>query len=116
SFDATDSHSYTLSIVPLAATLTIDWVAGDNIVNVDESKSPDNTVTGTSSGARAGDVVTLTINGKAYSGTVAADGKSWSVSGIAGSDLVADSDLKVDGKLHATDAAGNSFDATDSHS
>ncbi|MBV7586984.1 hypothetical protein KW851_29485, partial [Pseudomonas sp. PDM33] len=85
----------------------------DNIVNVDESKSSDNTVTGTSSGARAGDVVTLTINGKAYSGTVGADGKSWSVSGIAGSDLVADSDLKVDGKLHATDAAGNSFDATD---
>ncbi|MDH2003919.1 Ig-like domain-containing protein, partial [Pseudomonas sp. GD03691] len=99
---------------PTGVTLVIETVAGDDIVNAVEAAGKVS-ITGSSTGAREGDVVTLTINGKAYSGTVDADGK-WTVSGVSGSDLVADSDHIVDGKIRATDVAGNYTDATDSHS
>ena len=54
-------------------------------------------------------MVTLVINKQTYSTTVDADGK-WAVTGVKGSDLLADSDRVVDGVLHATDIAGNFID------
>ena len=107
-------YSITTDYTPPVATLTIGTVTPDDIVNAAEATGTVN-ISGTSTGAQAGDVVTLTINGKAYSAAVDATGK-WTVNGVAGSDLVADSDHKIDGKLHATDAVGNFTDATATHS
>ncbi|MGE9761310.1 Ig-like domain-containing protein [Pseudomonas sp. PDM20] len=104
-----DKFVITTDYTPPTATLTIVSVAGDDVVDSTEAAGTVS-ITGTSTGAREGDVVTLTINGKAYSTTVESDGK-WTVNGVAGSDLVADSDHKVDGTLHATDVAGNYTDA-----
>ena len=57
-----------------------------------------------------GDTVTLTINGKDYTGLVSSGGFTISV---AGSDLVADGDLTIDASVTTSDAAGNSASATD---
>ncbi|WP_337911689.1 hypothetical protein, partial [Vibrio cholerae] len=52
-----------------------------------------------------------TVNGKQFTGTVAAD-KTFSIN-IPGADLVADSDKTIDAKVTTTDTAGNSTTATD---
>lgn len=60
-------------------TLTIDKVAGDNVINDTESGSTV-TITGASTHLTQGTVVTITLapNGGSYTATVGADGK-WSV-------------------------------------
>ncbi|MGS3176382.1 type I secretion C-terminal target domain-containing protein, partial [Aeromonas sanarellii] len=60
----------------------------------------------------AGDNVTLTVNGKPFTGPVDADGRFTIL--VAGSDLAADSDRTIDASVTSTDAAGNSATATDS--
>ncbi|KJJ97930.1 hypothetical protein UB43_20670 [Pseudomonas sp. 21] len=98
---------------PDGVTLLIDKLTGDDVIDATEAAGNVD-ITGTSTGTREGDIVTLTINGKDYTGTVDAAG-NWTVTGVAGSDLVDDSDHVVDGKLHATDAAGNFTDVTTTH-
>ena len=56
-----------------------------------------------------GDVVSLNINGKLYNTTVQSGGL-WNVD-VAGSDLAADSDSKINGSVLVHDLAGNSFTA-----
>ncbi|WP_176552658.1 beta strand repeat-containing protein [Testudinibacter sp. TR-2022] len=92
-------------------TLKIDSITADNILNAAEAKTNIN-VTGTVSGSefKAGDKVTLTVNGKSFTGTVDASGK-FSIA-VPGSDLAADNDTTVDGKVEVTDAAGNVGTAT----
>ncbi len=86
-------------------TLTVDDVTADNVVNASESGG-NVAITGKVTGEfKAGDTVTLTVNGKDFTGTVDASG-NYSIS-VPGSDLVADSDTKIDAKVVATDAAGN---------
>ncbi|MFQ2271810.1 Ig-like domain-containing protein, partial [Aeromonas enteropelogenes] len=69
-------------------------------------------VTGSVGGdVKVGDTVTLTVNGKTFTGTVAAD-KTFSIN-VPGSDLVADGDKTIDASVTTTDAAGNSTTATD---
>ncbi|MDR0181745.1 Ig-like domain-containing protein [Lysobacter arvi] len=109
----TGNRPYTLELAPPTATLTIVSVAGDDIVSAAEASGAVN-ITGTSTGARAGDVVTLTINGKQYSTTVDESGL-WTMTGVPGSDLAADADATVEGTLRATDVAGNATDVTSSH-
>ncbi|WP_337910658.1 Ig-like domain-containing protein, partial [Vibrio cholerae] len=58
-----------------------------------------------------GDTVTLTVNGKTFTGLVLAD-KTFSIN-VPGSDLVADSDKTIDATVTTTDTAGNSTTATD---
>ncbi|QCP83881.1 Ig-like domain-containing protein [Alcaligenes faecalis] len=61
------------------ASITIDTIAGDDVVNKAESES-DVTITGTvGKDVKAGDTVTVTVNGKDYTTTVNADGKTWNV-------------------------------------
>ena len=70
------------------ATVTIDVIAGDDIVNIVESQGSV-LVTGKVSGQTLfaeGDIVEITTNGNTYRGTVQADG-TWSVS-VRGSDLI----------------------------
>jgi len=69
-------------------------------------------ITGTVVGDfKAGDTVTLTVNGKTFTGTVDAAGK-FSIP-VPGADLVADPDATVDGSVSTVDAAGNPASATD---
>nr|WP_282705589.1 Ig-like domain-containing protein [Budvicia aquatica] len=58
----------------VAPTINIDTVAGDNILNAVEAGQP-LTISGTTVGAEAGQVVTVSLGGKNYSATVDADGR-----------------------------------------
>ncbi|EKJ6249442.1 Ig-like domain-containing protein [Escherichia coli] len=72
---ATTTHAY--SVDASAPTVTINTIAGDDILNAAEAGSA-LTITGSST-AEAGQTVTVTLNGENYTGTVQTDG-SWSVS------------------------------------
>ena len=106
---ATTMKTYTVDTVPPTATITIDSVTSDNVVNAAEAAGTV-TITGSVTGARDGDTVTLTINGTDYTGTVSSG--TFSIASVSGSDLEADADQTIDGVVTATDAAGNSAAAT----
>ncbi|MBY7976455.1 Ig-like domain-containing protein, partial [Vibrio fluvialis] len=97
-----------------AATITVDAIAGDDIVNAQEAQGTV-TITGTVGGdANVDDTVTLTVNGKEYTGKVFADAEGKLVYSIdvQGSDLVADADSTIVARVSGTDEAGNAFTAT----
>ncbi len=100
---ATAAQDYTVEDNLLAGkttALTIDKVTADNIIDISETGGSIN-VTGKVTGKFApNDTVTLTINGKTYTGQAAADG-SFSIPVLA-SDLVADADTTVDGTVTGT--------------
>ncbi|WP_100752357.1 Ig-like domain-containing protein [Vibrio salilacus] len=110
--------TFTLDTVA-AATITIDAIAGDDIVNADEADG-DVTITGTVGGdAKQGDTVTLTLKAEGqeattYTGKVFADAEGKLVYSIdvQGSDLVADADSTLVASVSGTDEAGNPFTAT----
>ncbi|WP_154650034.1 retention module-containing protein, partial [Methylophilus methylotrophus] len=110
---ASDTQAYALALTPPALAISLDAnVAGDGIVNITESTAAAIPVTGTVSGQfKVGDVVTVTVNGKDFTGTVQAGGK-FSIN-VPGADLAADSDKTIDAKVSTTDIAGNTSTATD---
>jgi hypothetical protein len=86
-------------------TVTINTVAGDNIINSSEHQQAQ-IISGSSNGAAAGDVLTLTIAGNTYTTTVDASGH-WSIGVPAGViSAIADGNVTITASL--TDAAGNS--------
>ncbi|MGU5689917.1 retention module-containing protein, partial [Aeromonas caviae] len=101
-----------LDTTPPDASITLDGnITPDDVINAAESKQ-DIAVTGRVGGdVKEGDTVTLTVNGKAFTGLVLAD-KTFSIN-VPGSDLVADGDKVIDAKVTTTDAAGNSTTVTD---
>ncbi|KJK00332.1 hypothetical protein UB43_13745 [Pseudomonas sp. 21] len=102
---------YDVDLIPPVATLEINVVAGDDIVNASEANT-NQTISGKAGGEfLAGDLVTFTLNGTDYSAKVAADG-TWSVQ-VSGTDLAKGS--SIDATLVAHDAAGNSSTATANH-
>ncbi|WP_322802688.1 Ig-like domain-containing protein [Vibrio alfacsensis] len=93
-----------------SATITIDDITDDNIINASEADGQV-TITGDVGGdAKAGDTVTLTVNGQDYTGLVQNDG-SYSIE-VNGSDLVSDADSTIVASVTGTDEAGNEFTAT----
>ncbi|MGO3843596.1 MAG: Ig-like domain-containing protein, partial [Alcaligenes pakistanensis] len=61
------------------AEIAINVIAEDDVINKAESEG-DVTITGTvGKDVKAGDTVTVTVNGKDYTTTVNADGKTWNV-------------------------------------
>lgn len=94
---------------PPAPVITVNSITPDNIINIAESKT-NQTVTGTVTGAREGDLVTVTVNGVAKTTHVAAGG-TWSVT-VAGSDLAADANHTVDVRITTADDAGNQATGT----
>ncbi|MGX5146280.1 Ig-like domain-containing protein, partial [Enterobacter hormaechei] len=84
-------------------------VAGDDIVNIAEHGQA-LIVTGKVTGAQAGDVITLSLNGKDYTAMLDASG-NWSV-GVPATDVgaLANGDQTISATL--TDKAGNSTSAT----
>ena len=110
---ATDTQTYTVNLNPPALAISLDAnVAGDGIVNLAESQAANIAVTGTVSGQfNIGDTVTLTVNGKTFTGTVSAGGK-FSIN-VPGADLAADADRTIEASVTTTDAVGNTNTAKD---
>jgi len=92
-----------------APTIAVNSVTPDNVLNAAEAGA-NVTITGTTTGTQAGDTVTLTINGKTYTGTVDGSG-NYSIN-VPGSDLAADSDTTIAASVSSTDTAGNTGTGT----
>ncbi|MFZ2950031.1 MAG: Ig-like domain-containing protein, partial [Desulfuromonadaceae bacterium] len=114
-FTGTDTESYSVdATVPvLTPIISLDAnITADDIINSAEA-SGTVAITGSVGGdAKAGDTVTLTVNGVTSTGLVQTD-NTFSIN-VAGSDLVADADKSIDASITTTDTAGNSGTATDS--
>ncbi|OLU32558.1 hypothetical protein BVH06_10630, partial [Pseudomonas sp. PA27(2017)] len=93
-------------------TITLDAnITADDVINIAES-SQQIPVTGTVGGdAKVGDTVTLTVNGKTFTGQVQAN-NTFSIN-VPGADLVADAGKTITASISTTDAAGNVGTATD---
>ncbi|HGY9603823.1 TPA: Ig-like domain-containing protein [Enterobacter roggenkampii] len=100
----TGSSSLDFTIDAQLPGLRIDTVAGDDVINVIEH-AQNLIVSGTSTDLAAGSAVTVTINGKAYSSTVLADG-SWQAA-VPAADVSQWADGSLDIKASAQDASGN---------
>ena len=61
--------------------------------------------------AQDGDIVTLTVNGASYTGTVS--GGTFSIN-VPGAQLLADADFTIQASISSTDAAGNAGTSGDS--
>ncbi len=92
-----------------APVVTINTVAGDDILNTSEQGQAQ-IISGRANGAAAGDVVTVTVGGKTFTGVVRADG-SWSV-GVPASVIGALGEGSHSISVSVTDAAGNTGSAT----
>ena len=92
-----------------APVVTINTVADDNILNTSEQGQAQ-IISGTASGAAAGNVVSVTVGGQTFTGVVQADG-SWSV-GVPASvvGLLGEGNHNI--TVSVTDAAGNTGSAT----
>ncbi|EFW5206699.1 Ig-like domain-containing protein [Escherichia coli] len=104
---ASADHALVVDIT--APDLTINTVAGDDIINAIEHGQA-LVVSGTSTGAAAGDVVTVTLNGKNYTTTLDASG-NWSV-GIPAADVTALATGSQTITASLSDRAGNSDSTT----
>ncbi|EQA2935751.1 BapA-related adhesin SiiEA [Escherichia coli] len=103
------SADHALAVDVAAPDLTINTVAGDDIINAIEHGQA-LVVSGTSTGAAAGDVVTVTLNGKNYTTTLDASG-NWSV-GIPAGDVTALATGSQTINASLSDRAGNSDSTT----
>ena len=107
---ATDDQAYTVDTVAPVASIILDAITADNIVDAIEAAGTV-VVTGTVGGdVQVGDTVTLTVNGNSsYTGQVQT-GLTFSID-VAGSDLAADTNVHA--SVNTADAAGNTATATD---
>ncbi|MEZ6940867.1 Ig-like domain-containing protein, partial [Aeromonas sp. S12(2024)] len=104
---ANASDDTTLLDTEAEATIELNVIAGDDILNAEEAKG-DVAVTGTVGGdAKEGDTVTLTIGVNTYTGKVQAD-NTFSIN-VPGSVLAANSNVQA--SVTATDDNGNSVTA-----
>ncbi|SSG94243.1 SD repeat-containing cell surface protein [Klebsiella pneumoniae] len=92
-----------------APVVTINTVAGDDILNTSEQGQAQ-IISGQATGAAAGDVVTVTVGGQSFTGVVQANG-SWSV-GVPASVIGALGEGNHSIAVSVTDAAGNTGNAT----
>ncbi len=99
----------TVTVDRTPPTLTLGNLATDNILNQSEVLTAQ-TLTGSASTAEAGRTVTVTFNGKSYSGIVGSDGQ-WSIA-LSTADLGALSDGTYTLSATLSDAAGNSSTVT----
>ncbi|OLO06274.1 hypothetical protein BTW08_18625, partial [Salinicola sp. MH3R3-1] len=104
---ATTTHAYGVDTAAPTLGITLDTIAGDNIVNAAEANQSI-PVSGQVSGEYAsGDRVTLTVGNQTYTGTLKADG-TFSIN-VPGSQLA--SNTSVSAVVSHTDAAGNTGSA-----
>ncbi|MEE3645082.1 MULTISPECIES: Ig-like domain-containing protein [unclassified Brenneria] len=98
------SRGYTVDTVAPDASITIDAITADNVVNASESNQTINVTGQVGDNVQAGDVVTVTVGSETYQTTVNADGVTWSVS-VPGSVLAGNT--SVNATVTTADAAGN---------
>ncbi|EFB6062835.1 Ig-like domain-containing protein [Escherichia coli] len=103
------STSHNLAVDTTAPVLTINTVAGDDIIN-DAEHAQALVISGTSTGGEAGDVVSVVLNGKTYTTTLDASG-NWSV-GVPAADVAALGSGAQAIAASVSDRAGNSDDAS----
>ncbi|WP_281271603.1 beta strand repeat-containing protein [Kushneria indalinina] len=104
---AETARDYGVDTTPPALSITLDTIAGDNVVNAEEA-GRDIPVTGSVTGEyAAGDIVTLTIGEQTYTGAVNADG-TFSIN-VPGAQLVQNNSISLE--VSHTDAAGNTGSA-----
>ncbi|MGV1169117.1 Ig-like domain-containing protein [Enterobacter asburiae] len=104
----TVSGSQTIGVDTTAPTLSVDTLAQDNIINAAEHNQP-LTLTGKTN-AEAGQIVTVTLNGKNYNATVGSDG-TWSIT-LAASDVQALNEGNHTLTVNVSDKAGNGSSVT----
>ncbi|MCG8711106.1 Ig-like domain-containing protein, partial [Brenneria sp. 4F2] len=109
---ANASHGYAVDIVAPEASISIDNITADNVVNAAESGQNISVSGQTGGNVQAGDNVTVTVGNETYQTTVNADGNSWSVN-VPGSVLAGNS--AVNATVTTADAAGNTTTANASH-
>ncbi|MZG57791.1 retention module-containing protein, partial [Photobacterium lucens] len=107
-------HDY--SVKTLDASITIDDVTCDNVINDEESKEVIPLHGSVGGGVKAGDEVTINVDGHEYkTKVVEQDGKlGWTVD-VEGSVLANVSKDHITAQVTATDSAGNSETATAEH-
>ncbi|WP_235207343.1 Ig-like domain-containing protein, partial [Pectobacterium brasiliense] len=109
---ANTSHTYGVDTVAPVASISIDNVTSDNVINATESGQTI-TVTGqVGNEVKAGDAVTVKVGTETYQTTVNTDGKTWSVN-IPGSVLAANGDVSA--SVTTRDTAGNTTTANTNH-
>ncbi|WP_413540495.1 Ig-like domain-containing protein [Enterobacter asburiae] len=103
------SVDHNLAVDITAPAVTINTVAGDDVINLAEHGQAQ-IISGTATGAAAGDKVTVTIGGQTYTTVLDAAG-NWSV-GVPASVISGLSDGTVTVTASVTDAAGNTGTGT----
>ena len=111
--NAADSYTKEFWVDFRTPAIMVNDITDDNVINAIEADGKV-AVTGTVGNCKAGDAVTLTVNGNELHGTVADDNTSFSIS-VNGSDLAADSDKILQAKV-VTIVSGTSKIATKDHS
>ncbi|WP_330165340.1 retention module-containing protein, partial [Pectobacterium carotovorum] len=109
---ANTSHAYGVDTVAPTASITIDNVTSDNVINATESGQTIAVTGKVDHDVKAGDAVTVKVGTETYQTTVNADGKTWSVN-VPGSVLAANSDVSA--TVTTRDPAGNVTTANTSH-
>jgi len=100
-----NSATHGVEVNLTAPVLTIDTVSGDDVINNTE-KTQDLTISGTASGLATGAVVTVMLNGKAYSAMVDSNGK-WTTT-VPADQVGALGEALYTVTASATDSVGNS--------
>ncbi|WP_254592602.1 retention module-containing protein, partial [Pectobacterium polaris] len=109
---ANTSHTYGVDTVAPTASITIDNVTADNVINATESGQTIAVTGQVGNEVKAGDAVTVTVGTETYQTTVNADGKTWSVN-VPGAVLAANGDISA--TVTTRDPAGNVTTANTSH-
>jgi len=112
---ASDTETYTVDVTAPVPTVTLNAsITSDDIIDAAEAGGTVTITGGVGGDAAVGDTVTLTVNGKTYTGPVL-PGNIFVID-VPGADLAADADFTIDASITKTDAAGNETTASASRS
>ncbi|WP_248464742.1 Ig-like domain-containing protein, partial [Pectobacterium versatile] len=109
---ANTTHAYSVDTIAPTASISIDNVTSDNVINATESGQTIAVTGQVGNEVKAGDAVTVKVGTETYQTTVNTDGKTWSVN-VLGSVLAANSDVSA--TVTTRDTAGNVTTANTSH-
>ncbi|KFW97595.1 hypothetical protein KP22_21575, partial [Pectobacterium betavasculorum] len=109
---ADSTHAYGVDTDAPAASITIDDITSDNVINASESGQSIAVTGQVGDEVKAGDAITVTVGNETYQTTVSADGKTWSVN-VPGSVLAANGDVSA--TVTTRDNAGNLTTANTTH-
>ncbi|WP_145951828.1 Ig-like domain-containing protein, partial [Pectobacterium peruviense] len=76
---ANTNHTYSVDTVVPTASISIDDVTSDNVINAAESGQTIAVTGNVDNDVKAGDAVTVKVGTETYQTTVNPDGKTWSV-------------------------------------